>query len=90
MKTYISLDGVLGSFFHVDSEESSDPAENPQAGLSLRGLSDFVTQKLVLLWIMIVYEPCHEKTCFLHMRKTKAQISCVVTVQLISDFVFAT
>ena len=24
-------------------------------------------------------EPRHEKTCFLHMRKPKAQISCAVT-----------
>ena len=31
----------------------------------------------------------HEKTCFLHMLK-QTQISCVVTVQLISAFVFAT
>ena len=31
----------------------------------------------------------HEKTIFLHMQKTKAQISCAVTAQLISAFVFA-
>ena len=30
------------------------------------------------------YESCHEKTYFLHVQKTKAQISCVVTMQLIS------
>ena len=36
------------------------------------------------------YEPCHGKTGFLHMRKTKAQISFVVTAKLISAFVFAT
>ena len=33
--------------------------------------------------------PRHEKTGFLHMRKTKAQISCAVNAQLISAFVFA-
>ena len=31
-----------------------------------------------------------EKTCFLHVRKAKLQISCAVTAQLISTFVFAT
>ena len=36
------------------------------------------------------YEPRHEKTGFLHDAQTKAQISCAVTTQLISDFVFAT
>ena len=35
------------------------------------------------------YEPHHEKTCFLHMRKTNTHISCWVTAQLISAFVFA-
>ena len=35
-------------------------------------------------------EPHHEKTGFLHMRKTKPQISCAVTAQLISAFVLAT
>ena len=34
--------------------------------------------------LMVIYEPCHEKTCFLYM-KTKT-----VTPQLISAFVFAT
>ena len=34
------------------------------------------------------YEPPHEKTDFC-ICKTKAQISCAVTVQLISAFVFA-
>ena len=37
-----------------------------------------------------VYEPRHEKTGFLHMRKTKTQISFAVTAKLISAFVFAT
>ena len=36
------------------------------------------------------FEPRHEKTGFLHYAKTKAQISCAVTAQLISAFVFAT
>ena len=33
--------------------------------------------KRKLEWAVIVgpYEPCHEKTCFCHMRTTKAQIS---------------
>ena len=39
-----------------------------------------------LLW----NEPLSEKTGFLNMRKTKPQISCAVTAQLISAFVFAT
>ena len=36
------------------------------------------------------YELHHEKTCFLHMQNTKVQISCTVTVQLISAFVCTT
>ena len=35
-------------------------------------------------------EPRHEKTCFFAYAKTKAQISCAVTAQLISAFVFTT
>ena len=35
-------------------------------------------------------EPRHEKTCFCAYLKTKLQISCAVTAQLISAFVFAT
>ena len=34
--------------------------------------------------------PFMRKTGFLHKRKTKTQISCAVTAQLISAFVFAT
>ena len=34
--------------------------------------------------------PCHKKTCFFAYAKTKAKISCAVTVQLICAFVFAT
>ena len=37
-----------------------------------------------------LYEPRHEKTGFLHMQKTKTQISFAVTAKLISVFVFAT
>ena len=38
----------------------------------------------------ILFEPCYEKTGILHfMRKQKTQISCAVTAQLISAFVFA-
>ena len=41
--------------------------------------------------ISMKFEPRREKTYFLHIYvKTKAQISCAVTVQLISAFVFAT
>ena len=38
----------------------------------------------------LVCEPHHEETGFLHMRKTKTQISCAVTAQLISAFDSAT
>ena len=36
----------------------------------------------------VSYEPRCKKTGFLHMRETKTQISCAVTEQLISAFVF--
>ena len=39
---------------------------------------------------IIRIEPRHEKTGFFAYAKTKAQISCAVTAQLISAFVFAT
>ena len=39
---------------------------------------------------LLRYKPCHEKTCFLAYAKTKEQISCMVTAQLISAFVFTT
>ena len=39
---------------------------------------------------MLIFEPRSEKTGFLHMRNTKAQISFTVTVKLISAFVFTT
>ena len=42
------------------------------------------------IFYMITYEPHHEKTNIFHMQKTKAQISCGVTAQSISAFVFAT
>ena len=38
----------------------------------------------------ILYEPCYEYTGFFAYAKTKTQISCAVTAQLISAFVFAT
>ena len=38
----------------------------------------------------LIYGPRREKTGFLHMRKTKTQISFAVTAKLISAFVFAT
>ena len=37
-----------------------------------------------------IFEPSHEKNNNLHYAKTKTQISCAVTAQLISAFVFAT
>ena len=38
-----------------------------------------------------LYKPrCDKTVFFLHYEKTKTQISCVVTAQLISAFVFAT
>ena len=43
-----------------------------------------------MLPVIILNEPRHVKTCFLHNAKTKLQISCAVTSQLISAFVFAT
>ena len=36
-----------------------------------------------------LFEPRHEKTGFLQYAETKTQISCAVTAQLISAFVFA-
>ena len=38
--------------------------------------------------VSLIFEPRCEKTGFLHMRK-KTQISCAVTAQLTSAFVFA-
>ena len=38
----------------------------------------------------MTFEPSHEKTELFANAKTKAQISCAVTAQLISAFVFAT
>ena len=40
--------------------------------------------------LLFTFEPRYEKTGFLHMRKTKMQISFAVTAKLISAFVFAT
>ena len=45
---------------------------------------------LISLTHRLSYEPRHEKTRFLHYAKTKTQISCAKTAQLISVFVFAT
>ena len=39
-------------------------------------------------YIVTAFELRHENL-FMHMQKTKAQISCAVTAKLISDFVFA-
>ena len=40
-------------------------------------------------YLFKIFEPHYEETCFLHMRKTKPQISCAETAQLSSAFVFA-
>ena len=45
---------------------------------------------IMLLQYLSLLEPRREKTGFLHMRKTKTQISFAVTAKLISAFVFAT
>ena len=34
--------------------------------------------------IPFIFEPCYEKTSFLHMRKTKRQISCAVIITVTS------
>ena len=39
---------------------------------------------------MKLNESCHENACFFAYAKTKGQISCMVTAQLISAFVFTT
>ena len=41
-------------------------------------------------FILNEYEPRYEKTGFIAYAKTKTQISCTVTAQLISAFVFTT
>ena len=47
-------------------------------------------QTAIPLLLELLFEPRYEKTGFLHMRKTKTQISFAVTAKLINDFVFAT
>ena len=46
----------------------------------------FIRDSTVSIFLEIhVHEPRHEKTCFLHIyAKTKVQISCAATVQMIS------
>ena len=39
---------------------------------------------------LMTYEPCHEEFCFFAYAKKELLISCAVTTQLISAFVFAT
>ena len=51
-------------------------------------LARYVRFEPLLLLIVILYEPRHEKTGFLHMQKKKMQISFAVTAKLISIFVF--
>ena len=38
--------------------------------------------------VLNMYEPRHEKTCFLHMQKQRCRAAVLRTVQLISAFVF--
>ena len=45
--------------------------------------------KFTELPTLLHYEPCYEKNGFFAYAKTKTQISCAVTAQLISAFVFA-
>ena len=45
---------------------------------------------MILISIKKIYEPRHEQICNSVYAKTKAQISCAVTAQLISAFIFAT
>ena len=45
---------------------------------------------LKALLICIYFGLHHEKPCFWLMQKLKVQISCIVTMQLISVFVFTT
>ena len=60
-------------------------------------LSAMYFEKLILIVceqrpvpeLYILYELRHEKTNILHMRKTKTQISFMVTAKLICAFVFA-
>ena len=44
----------------------------------------------VLLFSLGPYEPRHEKTCFCIYAKNNGQISCAITAQTISAFVFGT
>ena len=49
-----------------------------------------ISKKACIPLLFPAYEPCHEKTGFFAYAKAKTQISCAVTAQLISVFVFAT
>ena len=61
--------------------------QKPLSGIINELFSKSIISELIVL--QKEYEPRYEKTGFLHMRKTKTQISCAVTAQLISAFVFA-
>ena len=54
---------VEGRIFQYDEQVGIDSASESASGGNSHSLS---------------YEPCHEKTCFSHMRTTKAQISAFV------------
>ena len=56
-------------------------------GLTFNSLKTIIT---ITICIYTLYELRHEETGFLHMRKTKTQISFAVTAKLISAFVFDT
>ena len=75
-KQQSSVGGSQAVFQFIGPEENIEKAKQ------------HIEDRLVILQ---VYKPCHDKTGFLHMRKTKMQISfAVTTAKLISTFVFAT
>ena len=44
----------------------------------------------VCVCVQIIFELRHEKTCFLHLKKTKTQISCAVTAYQCHCYCFST
>ena len=49
-----------------------------------------IVREHVLLFSLGLYEPRHEKTCFLYLCEKMGQISCAITAQMISAFIFGT
>ena len=56
----------------------------------MSSMTQRLNTELSMKFIMIINEPCHEKTNIFAYAKTKTQISFAVTAKLISAFVFAT